>query len=48
MNKKAEKIMGTAFLDQRLVLLTLFLFIPIILTLVFSFTDFFHIRSSGD
>lgn len=41
MNKKAEKIMGTAFFGPALVLLTLFLFIPIILTLVFSFTDFF-------
>ena len=43
MNKKAEKIMGTAFFGPALVLLTLFLFIPIILTLVFSFTDFFTI-----
>ena len=33
--------MGTAFFGPALVLLTLFLFIPIILTLVFSFTDFF-------
>ena len=41
MNKKAEKIMGTAFFGPALVLLTLFLFIPIISTLVFSFTDFF-------
>ena len=41
MNKKAEKIMGTAFFGPALVLLTLFLFIPMILTLVFSFTDFF-------
>ena len=41
MNKKAEKIMGTAFFGPALVLLTLFLFIAIILTLVFSFTDFF-------
>ena len=41
MKKKAEKIMGTAFFGPALVLLTLFLFIPIILTLVFSFTDFF-------
>ena len=41
MNKKAEKIMGTAFFGPALVLLTLFLFIPIILTLVFSFTYFF-------
>ena len=41
MNKKAEKIMGTAFFGPALVLLNLFLFIPIILTLVFSFTDFF-------
>ena len=41
MNKKAEKIMGTAFFGPALVLLTLFLFISMILTLVFSFTDFF-------
>lgn len=41
MNKKAEKIMGMTFFGPALVLLTLFLFIPMILTLVFSFTDFF-------
>lgn len=41
MNKKAEKIMGMTFFGTALVLLTLFLFIPMILTLVFSFTDFF-------
>lgn len=33
--------MGMAFFGPALVLLTLFLFIPMILTLVFSFTDYF-------
>lgn len=33
--------MGMAFFGPALVLLTLFLFIPMILTLIFSFTDFF-------
>lgn len=40
-NKKSNSIMGMAFFGPALVLLTVFLFIPMILTLVFSFTDYF-------
>lgn len=36
--------MGMAFFGPALVLLTLFLFIPMILTLIFSFTDFFALN----
>ena len=39
MKKKRESIMG-------MVLLTLFLFLPMILTLIFSFTDFFALNPS--
>lgn len=46
MNKKKEKIMGMSFFGPALVLLTVFLFIPMILTLVFSFTDFFTLNPS--
>ena len=46
MNNKKEKIMGMAFFGPALVLLTVFLFIPMILTLVFSFTDFFTLNPS--
>lgn len=42
MKKKSESILGMAFFGPALVLLTIFLFIPMILTLVFSFTDFLH------
>lgn len=38
--------MGMAFFGPALVLLTLFLFIPMILTLIFSFTDFFALNPS--
>ena len=41
MKKRAESLMGMAFFGPALVLLSLFLFLPMILTLVFSFTDFF-------
>ena len=44
MNSKREKIMGMAFFGPALILLTIFLFIPMILTLVFSFTDFFTLN----
>lgn len=47
MNKIREKIMGMAFFGPALVLLTLFLFIPMILTLIFSFTDFFTLNPSA-
>ncbi|MCI8993601.1 MAG: sugar ABC transporter permease [Eubacterium sp.] len=42
--KKSESLMGMAFFGPALVLLTLFLFLPMILTLVFSFTDFFALN----
>lgn len=38
--------MGMAFFGPALVLLTLFLFLPMILTLIFSFTDFFALNPS--
>lgn len=44
MKKRAESIMGMTFFGPALVLLTLFLFIPMILTLIFSFTDFFALN----
>ena len=43
---KAESIMGMAFFGPALVLLSVFLFIPLILTFVFSFTDFFALNPS--
>lgn len=46
MKKKTESIMGMAFFGPALLLLTLFLFIPMILTLIFSFTDFFALNPS--
>ena len=46
MKKKSESIMGMAFFGPALVLLTLFLFLPMILTLIFSFTDFFALNPS--
>lgn len=47
MNKTREKIMGLTFFGPALVLLTIFLFIPMILTLIFSFTDFFTLNPSA-
>ncbi|WP_289183552.1 carbohydrate ABC transporter permease [uncultured Dubosiella sp.] len=44
MKKKAQSLMGMAFFGPALVLLTVFLFLPMILTLVFSFTDFFALN----
>lgn len=44
MKKKTESIMGMAFFGPALVLLSIFLFLPMILTLVFSFTDFFALN----
>lgn len=46
MNKKRESIMGMSFFGPALVLLCVFLFIPMILTLIFSFTDFFALNPS--
>ena len=42
--KKKESILGMAFFGPALVLLTLFLFLPMVLTLVFSFTDYFALN----
>lgn len=42
--KKSNTLMGMAFFGPALVLMTIFLFIPMILTLVFSFTDFFALN----
>lgn len=44
--KKSNSLLGMAFFGPALVLLTLFLFVPMILTLVFSFTDFFALNPS--
>mgnify|MGYP001066844438 CR=1 FL=1 len=44
--KKSNTIMGMAFFGPALVLLTIFLFIPMILTLIFSFTDYFALSPS--
>jgi len=40
-SKKSNSLMGMAFFGPALLLLTLFLFLPMILTLIFSFTDYF-------
>lgn len=45
-NKKSQSILGMAFFGPALVLLCIFLFIPMILTLIFSFTDFFALNPS--
>lgn len=42
--KSSESLLGMAFFGPALVLLTVFLFIPMILTLIFSFTDFFALN----
>ena len=42
--KKKNSIMGMAFFGPALVLLTIFLFLPMVLTLVFSFTDYFALN----
>lgn len=42
--KKSDSILGMAFFGPALVLLTIFLFVPMILTLIFSFTDFFALN----
>ena len=38
---KSNSILGMAFFGPALVLLTVFLFIPMILTVIYSFTDYF-------
>lgn len=42
--KQKNAIMGMAFFGPALVLLTLFLFLPLLLTLGFSFTDYFALN----
>ena len=42
--RKKNSIMGMAFFGPALVLLTLFLFLPMLLTLGFSFTDYFALN----
>ena len=44
--EKRNSILGMSFFGPALVLMALFLFIPMILTLVFSFTDFFALNPS--
>lgn len=42
--KKSNSMLGMAFFGPALVLLTVFLFLPMLLTLVFSFTDYFALN----
>ena len=42
--KRKNSIMGMAFFGPALVLLTLFLFLPMLLTFGFSFTDYFALN----
>ena len=42
--RKSESLLGMAFFGPALVLLSVFLFIPMLLTLIFSFTDFFALN----
>lgn len=42
--KKSNLLLGMAFFGPALVLLTIFLFLPMLLTLVFSFTDYFALN----
>ncbi len=44
MRKKSQSLLGMSFFGPALVLLTIFLFLPMILTLIFSFTDFFALN----
>lgn len=44
--EKRNFILGMSFFGPALVLMTIFLFIPMILTFVFSFTDFFALNPS--
>ncbi len=41
---KLESLMGMAFFGPALVLLAIFLFLPMVLTFIFSFTDFFALN----
>lgn len=42
--KKSNSLLGMAFFGPALVLLTIFLFLPMLLTLIFSFTDYFALN----
>jgi len=42
--QKSNSLLGMAFFGPALVLLTIFLFVPMILTLIFSFTDYFALN----
>lgn len=42
--KKSNSMLGMAFFGPALVLLTVFLFLPMLLTLIFSFTDYFALN----
>ena len=42
--KTSDSLLGMAFFGPALVLLTVFLFLPMLLTLIFSFTDFFALN----
>ena len=44
--EKRNSILGMSFFGPALVLMAIFLFIPMILTLVFSFTDYFALNPS--
>lgn len=44
--KKSQSIMGMTFFGPALVLLILFLFLPMVLTFIFSFTDMFALNPS--
>lgn len=44
MKKKSNSILGMSFFGPALVLMTVFLFIPMILTLIYSFTDYFALN----
>ena len=41
---KSNSMMGMAFFGPALVLMVLFLFLPMLLTLIFSFTDYFALN----
>ncbi|MCI5844800.1 MAG: sugar ABC transporter permease [Oscillospiraceae bacterium] len=43
-SKKSNSLMGMAFFGPALLLLILFLFLPMLLTLIFSFTDYFALN----
>ena len=44
MKRRSSSWLGMAFFGPALVLLTIFLFVPMVLTLVFSFTDYFALN----